>query len=127
RVEGPTGEWFIAARLRLEPGDGEAVRGRIRDLLAQRADTQPTGTASCGSVFANPQDDYAGRLIEAAGLKGHRIGGAEVSTRHANFILNTGAATAADIEALILHVQRCVQESFGVRLTPEVRIVGEPA
>ena len=80
---------------------------------------------SCGSVFTNPAGDYAARLIEAAGLKGLRIGDASVSAKHANFIINHGAARAADLEAVILHVQQAVSERFGVRLTPEVRIVGE--
>jgi UDP-N-acetylmuramate dehydrogenase len=123
----PVEEWFVAATLKLRPGDGAASRVRIRDLLARRAENQPTGVASCGSVFRNPPGDHAGRLVEAAGLKGHAIGGAQVSEKHANFIINTGGATAADLEALILHVQAGVEARFGVHLEPEVRIVGEPA
>jgi UDP-N-acetylmuramate dehydrogenase len=123
----PVEEWFVAATLKLQPGDGAASRVRIRDLLARRAESQPTGVASCGSVFRNPPGDHAGRLVEAAGLKGHAIGGAQVSEKHANFIINTGGATAADLEALIRHVQTEVEARFGVRLEPEVRIVGEPA
>jgi UDP-N-acetylmuramate dehydrogenase len=122
----PREEWFVAATLKLEPGDGAAGRARIRDLLAQRAETQPTGVASCGSVFRNPPGDHAGRLVEAAGLKGFAVGGARVSDKHANFIINTGHATAADLEALIRHVQTRVEARFGVKLEPEVRIVGEP-
>lgn len=122
----PVEEWFTAATFRLTPGDGKAGKARIRALLAERAERQPTGVASCGSVFRNPPGDHAGRLVEAAGLKGHRIGGAQVSEKHANFILNTGDATAADLEALILHVQTTVQARFDVRLEPEVRMVGEP-
>lgn len=125
-VIAPVEEWFVAVTLKLEPGDGAASRSRIRELLAQRAETQPTGVASCGSVFRNPPGDHAGRLVEAAGLKGHAIGGAQVSEKHANFILNTGTATAADLEALISHVRTRVEACFGVRLEPEVRIVGEP-
>lgn len=97
----------------------------MKECLRLRAESQPTGVASCGSVFRNPPGDYAGRLIERCGLKGHRIGGALVSEKHANFILNTGTASAADIEALILHVQAAVERACGVRLEPEVRIVGE--
>ncbi len=124
-VRGPAGEWFVAAALALAPGDGRGLE-RIRALLARRAATQPMGRPSCGSVFRNPPGDHAGRLIEAAGLKGVRRGGAMVSERHANFIVNTGGATAADIEALIRHVQETVERVHGVRLEPEVRIVGEP-
>lgn len=123
-VEGPAGEWFIAARLGLRQGDGAAARERIRDCLRRRSETQPTGVASCGSVFRNPPGDHAGRLIEAAGLKGHCIGDACVSEKHANFIVNRGAASAGDIEALILHVQAVVERMSGICLQPEVHIVG---
>lgn len=127
QVQGPPDEWFLAARLALSPGDGAASRDRIRSLLERRAATQPTGLPSCGSVFRNPPGDHAARLIEAAGLKGLRRGAAEVSPRHANFIINTGGATAADIEALIGEVRERVNGCFGVLLEPEVRIVGEAA
>lgn len=123
-VAGPGDEWFIAARFNLAP-DADGA-GRIRDLLAERAQRQPLGLPSCGSVFRNPPGDYAARLIEAAGLKGARRGAAEVSAKHANFIINTGGASAADIEALILHVQATVAQRHGIQLVPEVRIVGEP-
>ncbi len=127
QASGPADEWFIAAHLRLESGDtGESSR-RIRELLKRRSDTQPTGQASCGSVFRNPPGDYAARLIEASGLKGRRIGGACVSEKHANFIVNTGGATAADIESLIREVAATVERVHGVRLAPEVNIVGRPA
>jgi UDP-N-acetylmuramate dehydrogenase len=126
-VRGPAGEWFVGAHLQLQPGDAEQGRARIKELLGRRADLQPTGQPSCGSVFRNPAGDYAGRLIEASGLKGTRIGGAEVSRKHANFIVNDGAASAADIEALIVHVRDTVERLHGVRLVPEVQIVGEPA
>jgi UDP-N-acetylmuramate dehydrogenase len=126
-VCGPAGEWFVATQLQLQPGDAEHGRARIKEMLGRRADLQPMGQPSCGSVFRNPPGDYAGRLVEACGLKGMRIGGAEVSRKHANFIINNGAASAADIEALILHVQDTVARLQGVRLVPEVHIVGEPA
>src|SRR5690606_22758901 len=100
---------------------------RVREMLARRNATQPTGVFSCGSVFRNPPGDYAGRLIDSCGLKGTRVGGAVVSERHANFIVNEGQASAADIEALILRVQRTVEERTGVRVVAEVRIVGERA
>jgi len=124
-VRGPEGEWFIAAHLSLQSGDATVSQARIKDLLAQRNVSQPTGQPSGGSVFRNPQGDYAGRLIEASGLKGHCIGGACVSEKHANFFINTGTATAADIEALIDYVRAEVESSQGVVLVPEVHIVGE--
>ena len=126
-IDGPAGEWFVAAEFALDQGDGGAAKERVRDLLARRAATQPTGQPSCGSVFRNPPGDYAGRLIEAAGLKGKAIGGAMVSEKHANFIVNTGAATAADIEALIDIVRETVEQTHGIRLELEVHIVGETA
>ena len=123
-VRGPADEWFLAARLQFErkPGVNDAA---IRELLERRKQTQPIGEWSCGSVFTNPPGEHAGRLIEKAGLKGFRIGDASVSTKHANFIINHGTARAADIEALIRHVQRTVAEVFHVELATEVRIVGE--
>jgi UDP-N-acetylmuramate dehydrogenase len=123
-VSGPGNEWFLGARLRFEQRPG--VSGDdIRVLLARRKATQPIGEWSCGSVFTNPPGDHAARLIEAAGLKGTRIGGARVSEMHANFIVNDGTASAADIEQLIRHVQSVVEQIHGVKLQTEVRIVGE--
>jgi len=124
-VRGPGAEWFLAATFRFDR-DTDSSLDTIKALLAKRNSSQPLGVPSCGSVFRNPPGDFAGRLIEQAGLKGRRIGGAVVSEKHANFIVNTGKATAADIEALIDEVRATVQRSSGVRLTPEVRIVGEP-
>lgn len=127
QVRGPAQEWFVAARLRLEHGDTDAATARIKALLERRNETQPTGQPSCGSVFRNPPGDYAARLIETAGLKGTCIGGACVSEKHANFIINTGKASAADIEALIARVAATVEQVHGVRLRTEVRVVGEAA
>lgn len=124
-VTRPADEWFVACSLRLEHGDTAEEQDRIRALLDRRGQTQPTGKPSGGSTFRNPDNDHAARLIEACGLKGHRIGGAEVSTKHANFILNTGDATAADIEDLIVFVQAEVEQQFGIRLHREVHIVGQ--
>lgn len=124
QVSGLEGEWFLGADLTLEPGDTEAAQARIRELLARRAATQPTGLPSCGSVFRNPPGDHAARLIEAVGLKGHRLGGAEVSVKHANFIINLGDATANEIACLIDLVQDRVERHSGIRLQPEVRRVG---
>ena len=124
-VEGVADEWFVAARLRLETGDSALAKQQIRKLLAQRGESQPVQQNSCGSVFRNPPGDHAARLIEATGLKGKTLGGAQVSRKHANFIINTGTATAADIETLLKQVQGCVEQAHGVRLETEVRIVGE--
>jgi UDP-N-acetylmuramate dehydrogenase len=125
-VRGPAVEWFVAATFALEPDEAADMR-EISTMVKQRGAAQPIGKPSCGSVFRNPQGDYAGRLIEAAGLKGARVGGAVVSTKHANFIINDGGASAADIEALIEHVRKTVLGRSGVALELEVRIVGEPA
>ncbi len=125
-VQGPADEWFVAARLKF-PDQTDAPGDAIRELLERRRRTQPIGEWSCGSVFTNPPGRHAAQLIEAAGLKSCRIGDAAVSEKHANFIINHGAARAADIEALIWHVRATVAAKFGVELTPEVRIGGEPA
>ena len=117
-------EWFLAAEMEFTPRD-DAAAGVVRELAQRRKQTQPLGEWSCGSVFTNPPGDHAARLIEAAGLKGARIGGAVVAEKHANFILNEGQATAADIEELINQVRDTVQRVHGVALVPEVRIVGE--
>ena len=125
-VTGPQDEWFLAATLQLDAGDPDEGQARIRALLERRGATQPTRQPSCGSVFKNPPGDFAGRLVEASGLKGFAIGGASVSTKHANFIVTEGGATAGDVEALIAHVQETVERLHGVRLGTEVRIVGKP-
>jgi UDP-N-acetylmuramate dehydrogenase len=117
-------EWFLAAEMQFTPRDAAAA-GAVRELAQRRKQTQPLGEWSCGSVFTNPPGDHAARLIESAGLKGARIGGAVVAEKHANFILNEGHATAADIEELINQVRDTVQRVHGVLLVPEVRIVGE--
>jgi UDP-N-acetylmuramate dehydrogenase len=119
-------EWFVAAKLTFERS--QAVNeAQIRELLERRKASQPIGEWSCGSVFTNPPGDHAARLIDTAGLKGFRIGDASVSQKHANFIINHGQATAADLERLIQHVQETVQRVHGVSLHPEVRVVGEAA
>ena len=123
-VTGPANEWFIEASFRFDP-EVTASRAAMDDMLERRKSTQPLGLPSCGSVFRNPPGDHAARLIEAAGLKGHRIGGAEVSPKHANFIINRDDATAADVEKLIEHVRQTVIDAHGIELVHEVRIVGE--
>ena len=117
-------EWFVSATLRFSRGDGIQSRARIKALLSQRIASQPLGTPNAGSVFRNPPDDHAARLIEACGLKGRAIGGAVISTRHANFIVNAGGASAADIEALIDLAQQTVRQRFGIELEREVRVIG---
>ncbi|MEQ1638106.1 MAG: UDP-N-acetylmuramate dehydrogenase [Methylococcales bacterium] len=124
RIEGLGAEWFLAATLKLPQGDRQQSQEKIRQLLAKRAQSQPTNQPSCGSVFKNPEGDYAARLIEASGLKGYRIGGACVSEKHANFIVNLGDATAADIEALIETIQQRVEVKYGIKLQTEVCRVG---
>jgi UDP-N-acetylmuramate dehydrogenase len=121
----PTGEWFLSATLNLKQGEKAHEMDEIKALLKKRNISQPTNLPSAGSVFRNPENDFAGRLIEASGLKGFIIGGAAVSEKHANFIVNTGDATAADIEALIIYVQKKIELEHGVLLEPEIRIVGE--
>ena len=119
-------EWFIAARFKLPRGDGAKSRATIKDLLERRIASQPLNQPNAGSVFRNPQGDYAARLIEACGLKSHALGGAMISDQHANFIVNTGSARAADIEALIETAADAVKQKFGIELEREVRIIGEP-
>lgn len=124
-VKGHSDEWFVSVDFQFESGNGEEAAERVKALLKKRSDTQPTGLPSCGSVFKNPQGDHAARLIEVSGLKGFSIGGAVVSEKHANFIINSGKAKSSEIEALIYHVQKIVKEKQGVELETEVRIIGE--
>jgi UDP-N-acetylmuramate dehydrogenase len=125
RVQGPEGEWFVAGHFRFPPDDRQEGKGLIKRLLARRGATQPTQLPNAGSVFKNPPNDYAARLIEASGLKGACEGRACISELHANFIVNTGGATAADIERLIARVRAEVESKQGVRLETEVRVIGE--
>jgi len=120
-------EWFVGATFQFEPGEEKAAMARMRELLAKRVATQPLSQPNAGSVFRNPEGDHAARLIESCGLKGYTVGGAQVSPKHANFIVNVGNAKAADIEAVIDHVQATVAAKSGVALVREVRIVGERA
>jgi UDP-N-acetylmuramate dehydrogenase len=124
RVAGPKDEWFLDGLFTFEQRAGVS-QDDIRALLNRRKETQPIGELSCGSVFTNPPGDHAARLIDTSGLKGYRIGGARVSEKHANFIINDGTAKASDMESLIEHVRATVERKHGVRLHPEVRVVGE--
>lgn len=126
-VEAPVAdEWFLAARLTFEHKPN-ATETEMRAMLDKRKATQPIGEWNCGSVFTNPPGDHAARLIEASGLKGFRIGAASVSEKHANFIINHGNATSEELEGLIRHIQTTVERLHGVRLTTEVRILGDRA
>ncbi len=124
-VDGPEGEWFIAATCTLKVGDSEKALAKIKKLLIQRAQSQPTGEHTCGCVFRNPENDYAARLIETTGLKGKRIGGVHVSEKHANFFINDGTASASDVEKLIHYVSDQVEAKTGIRLKREVKIAGD--
>lgn len=120
-----TDEIAVRARLNLHSGVREDIEAKIRELNAQRASKQPLTLPSAGSVFKRPPGNYAGPLIESAGLKGFRIGGAMVSELHANFIVNVGGATASDVLAVMEHVQQTVLQQHGIKMEPEVRVVGE--
>jgi len=118
-------EWFVSGVFVFDRGDEGAAMERVKALLSKRVATQPLNQPNAGSVFRNPPDGHAAKLIEACLLKGYRVGGALVSPKHANFIVNTGGATAADIENVIEHVHATVLEKTGVDLVREVRIVGK--
>jgi UDP-N-acetylmuramate dehydrogenase len=120
----PEGAIIASARFRTTGGDSTDSQARIAAFLARRKATQPLNFPSCGSTFRNPPGDHAGRLIEASGLKGYQIGGAQVSEKHANFIVNTGEATASDIRRLIEHVVGVVDRVHGVKLVREVHYAG---
>jgi UDP-N-acetylmuramate dehydrogenase len=118
-------EWFIACKMKLEISTQAVVNERIKKMLSERAKEQPLGKLSCGSVFKNPSNQHAAKLIDLCGLKGKRVGGAVVSDKHSNFIINTGNATSLDIEQLIEFIQATVYEKHAIKLIPEVRIIGE--
>lgn len=124
-LRGPAaGSALVSTLLAVTPAEPEAVRAEVERLLARRAATQPLDVPSCGSIFKNPPGEFAGRLIEMAGLKGERRGGAEISTVHANFIANRGGATAADVLALIETARERIRGASGIRLETEVHVVG---
>lgn len=120
-------EWFVGADFLLAKGDKKDSLSKIKNLLQKRSDSQPTGEYNCGSVFRNPENLYAAKLIESCGLKGFRLGGAEVSLKHANFIINRQKASASDIENLIIHVRNTVLDETGITLKQEVHIIGDKA
>lgn len=118
------GSVILSALFEVTISTPERVRDEVDRLLGLRGRTQPLHVPSCGSVFKNPPGDFAGRLIESVGLKGHRVGGAQISSLHANFITNLGGATAGDVLALIEEARKRVFDRTGIRLVPEVRVVG---
>lgn len=120
----PRDEIILEATLELMPGVKDEIRTRMERALTRRRSTQPLGVPSCGSVFRNPPDRAVGAMIEECGLKGFSQGGAEVSSVHANFIVNKGTASAADVSAVIRHVHKTVRERYGVELQPEVKFLG---
>jgi UDP-N-acetylmuramate dehydrogenase len=117
----------VEAAFSLRPGDGQALATQVKAWSTRRASTQPLSMPNCGSVFRNPPGHHAGELIEAAGLKGFRKGNAQISEKHANFIVNLGNASASDVVLLMRHVQVTVRDKYGVELETEVRMMGEPA
>jgi len=121
----PAGHLVVDARFTLRRGDREKIKTQVKELMDQRKQRQPWGMPSAGSVFKNPREESAGKLIESAGLKGRTVGGAQVSEKHANFIVNIGRATARDVLQLMEIVQQTVFEARGVRLEPEIKIIGE--
>ncbi len=124
RLETEKGAVIIRARLKLYPQSEETVAGLIVDYLKKRKERQPLEYPSAGSVFKNPPNDYAGKLIEDAGMKGKSVGGAMISNKHANFIVNTGGATAKDVLALLFLAQEQVRKKTGIELEPEIQVVG---
>ncbi|MBC8021901.1 MAG: UDP-N-acetylmuramate dehydrogenase [Burkholderiales bacterium] len=126
-AKGGVEEWFVSAVFGFQPGEEHAAMETIKALLQKRVASQPLDQPNAGSVFRNPPGDHAARLIESCGLKGFTIGGAQVSPKHANFIVNPGGATARDIESLVQHVHATVLAKTGVDLVAEVRIVGDAA
>ena len=120
------GQVVLRAELRLHPRPADEIKAEVRELNARRKEAQPTNRRTFGSVFKNPEHELsAGRMLEACGLKGHRIGGAQISPKHANFIENADGATTADALALMTEARRCANEQFGVRLQHEVEFLGE--
>jgi len=121
----PKGALVLSACFELQSDEPEAIKERMRAMRKKRSSTQPLEKPNCGSVFKNPPGDHAARLIEAAGLKGFRVGGACISDKHANFIINEGQARSSDVRELIRHARQTVEQRFGIRLEPEVRALGD--
>jgi UDP-N-acetylmuramate dehydrogenase len=120
-------EWFVSATLKFAKGDVILAKKKMHDFLQKRKDSQPLSEHNCGSVFKNPPNDFAARLIEDCGFKGKQIGGAKVSEKHANFIVNIGNATSRDVETLMQEIVTTVEKKHGVKLIPEIKILGVDA
>jgi len=118
-------EWFVAGHLQFASDNEAEAQKRVREIIQKRQETQPINQASCGSVFRNPPNDYAARLIENCGLKGMQVGGAKISEKHANFIINEGDAKATDVEKLLQIIIATVEQKHNIILQPEVLILGE--
>lgn len=128
QVDGlPENEWFVAGHFEFEFGDGIEAMAKIKELLSHRSETQPTGEATCGSVFRNPPGNFSAKLIESCGLKNFKLGKMQVSEKHANFLVNRGGATAKEAETLIKSIQDAVYKKHGVQLRPEVKFIGKEA
>jgi UDP-N-acetylmuramate dehydrogenase len=121
----PAGQIVLDTNVILRHGDTGKIKAQVKQLLEQRKERQPWGLPNAGSMFRNPMDEAAGKLIESAGLKGLTIGGAQVSDKHANFIVNLGKARAADVLALMDAIREKVLETHRIRLEPEIKIIGE--
>jgi UDP-N-acetylenolpyruvoylglucosamine reductase len=121
----PQDEWFVSAYFQLPQGVSEEAQQKIREYLDHRTKTQPANLPSCGCVFKNPVGNYASKMIDELGLKGTEVGGLKISDKHANFMINTGTATAKDAENLIALVQQKAQDQYGVLLHPEVKLIGD--
>lgn len=121
----PLGSIVTRVHLQLSREPADVVSFKVRELVARRRSSQPSGYPNCGSVFRNPPGDFAGRLIEAAGLKGRKIGRSQISERHANFIVNLGGAKAVEVRGLMELARAEVRRQFGIELVPEVRLLGD--
>jgi UDP-N-acetylmuramate dehydrogenase len=118
-------EYFLAAWFKFPKGNKDKAENEIKELLAHRKNTQPLDWPTAGSTFRNPKDNFAAKLIEDCGLKGYQIGGAQVSEKHANFIINLGNASALDIEKIIIYIQKVVYEKKNIQLLREIKIIGD--
>lgn len=123
----PPSELILETTLKLEEGDKDRIRERMEEMLSARRKAQPMDVPSAGSIFRNPSDASVGKMVEDLGLKGFSIGGAQVSPKHANFIVNTGGASASDVAKVLLYVRNSVKEAYGVELKPEIKFLGFPS
>jgi UDP-N-acetylmuramate dehydrogenase len=118
-------EWIVASKINFERGDTKIIKEQVENYLQKRSKSQPLDLSSCGSVFRNPEGDYAARLISISGLQGRQIGGARISEKHANFIVNCGGATSHDVEKIMQEIIEAIEKEHGITLIPEVHILGD--